>query len=422
MYDIHPANVFVHERVLGKPECVARMERMMRHIHPDEEPVIVDDRALNDISRERRWDRVSEWRTGQYHRTRDPDVIFNAYTWAGPEEVAETRERYPHLRFGRLCGAGMVGYRDGRSLLQKRHGVCQNAHDLHSAWGCLHACDYCNIGEFLNILLNLEEMVERLDQTLDAHPWCQLYKYDNQTDTITFEPEYGASELMVGYFAGRADEYLMLDTKSDNVDHLLELDHRGHTIVSLTISCDTVARQIEKNSPGTSERIEAARKCQQAGYHVRVRFSPIVPIKNWREENAAMIEELLTKVRPDVLTMDALALLGYDRLVECFDISLLEESYVQMARDLYSGEPPGKPFWPAGKQMFPHEARAEIYRFFIEQMRALDPDLPISLCDETPEMWEEFGDRMKSGTPEEYVCVCGPTSVPGNPLLRTAAH
>ncbi len=433
MYEIRPRNVYVHERVLDKPECVARMDRMMASIHPDEPPLVVDDAALNDISREKRWDRVKTWRTGQYKRQRDPDIIFNTYRWAEPAEMAEDEavavgtarlraainERYPYLAFSLLNGAGMVGYRDGRALLEKRHGVCQNAYDLHSAWGCLHACDYCNIGEFLNIHLNLEEIVARLDELLDANPWLQLYKYDNQTDTITFEPEYGASELMVGYFAGREREYLMLYTKSANVDHLLELDHRGHTIISWTISCETVAREIEKNSPTTSERIEAARKCQQAGYHVRARFSPIVPIKGWRKENAAMIAEFLSRVKPDVVTMDVLALLGYDRLVECFDLSLLDEGYVEMTRELYSGEPPGKPFWPAGKQMFRHEARADIYRFFIERIREVDPEVPISFCDETPEIWEEFADELLSGTPEEYVCTCGPTSVPGNPLLRT---
>ena len=326
-------------------------------------------------------------------------------------------ERFPYLAFARLNGHGMVGYRDGRSLLEKRHGVCQNAHDLHSAWGCLHTCDYCNIGEFLNIMLNLEEMVERLDPVLDANPWLHLYKYDNQTDTITLEPEYGASELLVSYFGRREREYLMLYTKSANVEHLLSLDHRGHTIVCWTISCDTVAREIEKNCAATSERIEAARECKEAGYVVRARFSPIVPIKSWREENAAMIREFLSAVQPDVVTMDALALLGYERLVGCFDLSLLDAEYVAMARELYSGEPPEKPFWPGGKQMFPHEARAAIYRFFIEHMRELDPDVPISLCDETPEMWGEFADEL-AGTPAEYVCACGPTSVPGNPLLR----
>ena len=426
MYPIKPRSVYVHQRVLSDPRCIARMERMMEQIVPDEAPVTVDDAALNEISREKRWERVTEWRTGQYKRTRDPDVIFNAYAWRDADSEAEFVERYPHLRFGRLSGAGFVGYRDGERLLEARNGICQDAYDLHSAWGCLHACDYCCIGTFLNIHLNLEEMVERLPAILDEHNWCRLWKYDNITDTITFEPEYGASALMVGAFADRAtsdasdDQYLMLYTKSANVEHLLDLDHRSRTIISWTISSETVAREIEKHSPTTLERIEAARRCREAGYHVRARFSPIVPVIGWREESARMIEAYLTRVRPDVITMDALALLGYDRLCGCFDIELLDPVYVEACRRIYEAdEHPGKSFWPVGKQMFPHDLRLDILRFYVDEIRRHDAEVPISFCDETPEMWEEFTREELGHGPERYVCTCGPTSVPGNPLLRT---
>ncbi len=425
MYQITPRNVYVHERVLDDPRCVERMQRMMGAIEPDEPPIVVDDAQLNEVSREKHWDRVTKWRTGQYNRTRDPEIIFNTYAWRDADAQAAVNERFPYLRFARLSGAGFVGYRDGEALLESRGGICRNAYDLHSAWGCLHACDYCNIGTFLNILLNLEEMVERLPAVLDEHRWCRLWKYDNQTDTITFEPEYGASELMIGKFAERAtsepadDQYLMLYTKSDNVDHLLDLDHGRRTIISWTISSETVAREIEKNSPPTGARIEAARKAQEARYHVRARFSPIVPVRGWREEGPRMIADLLARVKPDVITMDTLGLLGYERLCECFDTELLDPVYLEACRELYAGEPPGKPYWPNGKQMFPHDLRLEILRLYVDEIRRHDSEVPISFCDETPEMWAEFTRGELGHGPDDYVCACGPTSVPGNPLLRT---
>ncbi len=418
MYEVKPRNVYVHQRVLGDPDCAARMDRMMGCIEPDQPPITVDDAALNEVSEQKQWERVTRWRTGQYKRQRDPDIIFNSYTWDTPEDIAETNRLYPHLRFARLNGAGMHDFRDGRSLLERKDGVCQNAHCLHSAWGCLHACDYCNIGEFLNIHMNLEEVVAHLDELLDANPWQQLYKYDNQTDTITFEPEYGSSELMVGYFAGREREYLQLYTKSDNVDHLLGLDHNGHSIISFTISSETVAREMEKNAPSTSERIAAARKCQQAGYHVRVRFSPIMPVRNWREENATMIEELLANVKPDVITIDLLAHMPGERLDANFDTDLFDPEYLQKTRDIYAGPHPGVPISPAGKQIWHHADRATVYRHFLDQIHLHDPDCPVSFCDEIPAMWREFAPQL-AGDPDDYACTCGPTCVPGNPLIRT---
>lgn len=419
MYPITPRAVYIHERVMRDPRCVRRMERMMTRIEPDERPLVVDDSTLNDISRERRWERVTRWRTGRYNRERDPDIIFNAYAWRDPERQGQFDERFEHLRFARLGGAGFVGYRDGESQLPSRGGICQNAYDLHSAWGCLHACDYCNIGEFLNIHLNLEEMVERLDDLLARHAWCRLWKYDNQTDQITFEPEYGASELMVGYFAEREDEYLLLYTKSDNVAHLLDLPHRSRTIISWTVSCETVAREVERNTPSTSERIDAMRRCQEAGYHVRARFSPIIPIRGWREENARMIRELLSATRPDVITMDLLAHLPGDKLAQCIDVGLLDPEWLAAHQAIYAREHPGRPYSPAGKQIFPHELRAELYRHMVDRIRELDAEVPISFCNETPAVWHEFTREELGHGPEDYVCTCGPTSVPGNPLLRT---
>ncbi len=415
MYSIRPPAVYIHESVLAKPECVARMERMLSAIEgPD--PVTVDDAQLNELSAAGEWDVPR--RLGELHRTGDPTIIFNTFRWWTPEQEAEVKRRYPHLAGRYLIGNNPWTYRDGRATLKTHYGVCQNAYELHSAWGCLHRCDYCDIGTFFNIMLNLEELVERVDALVQANPWLQLYKYDNHTDTITLEPEYGASELMVGYFARQPDRYLMLYTKSANVDHLLELDHRGHTIICWSQSCETTSRLIEKGAATCSERIAAAEACQRAGYIVRGRFSPIVPVKNWREENAAMIEEYLTRVRPDVITMDTFKWLAPEKVGEILDLSLWDDEYQGYVEKFAAMDPTERPrpIIPQGKQLFPDEARAAIYRFFLQEIRKFAPEVPVSLCGETPDMWQELAAELHM-SPDRYVCSCGPTSVPGNPLL-----
>jgi len=60
-----------------------------------------------------------------------------------------------------------------------------------------------------------------------------------------------------------------------------------------------------------------------------------------------------------------------------------------------------------------------MYRFMVECIRAHDRAVPISFCDETPEIWAEFTREELGQGPERYVCTCGPDSVPGHPLLRT---
>jgi hypothetical protein len=415
MYEVHPPAVYIHERALATPQRRARVERMLACMHPPEAPEVVDDARLSEVSLSREWPRKGGLRTGQWKLTGDPIVILNAFAWESPEALAERARAFPGLRAWTLSGGEPWGFRERRHYID-RGTVCQDAWELHSALGCLHRCDYCHVGGFLNIMVNLEELVERLPELLDANPWLQLIKYDNQTDTIPFEPEYGASELLVDFFARSPDRYLMLYTKSDNVDHLLPLDHRGHTIVSFTISAATTARRIEHGTPDTLRRVEAAAKVAGAGYTPRVRFSPIVPVRDWRDEMSALARELLARVTPDLITMDLLGWVNPAALEDILDVSLLEPRFLEGIRSLYADGPPGPAYWPSCKQIIPHELRSEVYRFVIPEVRRHSTAVRLAICNETPEMWDELAPLLGM-TAETHVCGCGPRSVPGNALF-----
>ena len=416
MYEIHPPAVYIHERAVATPEGRARVDRMLTQVHCAEQPETVDDGRLNEISASNDWPGKQGLRTGQWELTGDPVLVFNGFAWDDGAERAERRKAFPALHTRGLDGGAAWTLRRGREFYGRRGTVCQDAWELHSAYGCLHRCDYCHIGNFLNIMVNLEEMVERLPTLVDENPWVQLYKYDNQTDTIAFEPEYGASELMVGFFARRENEYLMLYTKSNNVDHLLDLDHRGHTIVSFTISSKTVAEKVEHGTPSTAERIEAVAKVEGAGYVPRVRFSPILPVRGWREELGNLIHDLLAKASPDLITIDLLGWMNPACIEEIVDVSLLDPRFMEGLRNLFADGPPGPAYYPTSKHIFPHELRREVYEFVIGEVESRNPRVRVSICNEAVEMWDDLGPRLGM-EPKDYVCACGPTSVPGNPMF-----
>ena len=416
MYEIHPPAVYIHERAVATAEGRARVDRMLTSIHCADPPETVDDQRLNEISESNEWPAKSRWRTGQWELTGDPIVIFNAFTWDTTEARAARRKAYPSLIGRMLDGGAPWTLRRGREFYGKRGTVCQDAWQLHSAFGCLHRCDYCHIGGFLNIMVNLEEVVEGLPALVDENPWLQLYKYDNQTDTIAFEPEYGASELMVDFFSRRENEYLMLYTKSNNVDHLLGLDHRGHTIVSFTISSKTVAEKVEHKTPSTAERIEAVAKVEAAGYVPRVRFSPILPVRNWRDELGNLIHDLLDKASPDLITIDLVGWMNPECIGDIVDVSLLDPRFMDGLRGLFADGPPGPIYYPSSKHIFPHDLRREVYAFVRDEVQDRNPRVRVSLCNESIEMWDDLGESLGM-EPKDYVCGCGPTSVPGNPLF-----
>jgi len=410
MVKMKPPKVYVHNSVYESELSKKRFDRMMENIETDDLQV-VDDAALAEAVKSNNWLNLASKRTGEIKRKADPTIIFNNFRFLSGEDFRALAQKYPALSAYHFLGSGHWSFRNAEGF---RKGVCKSAYELHSAWGCYHACDYCHVKDFFNIMLNLEEFVERLDELVKRESLQKLYKYDSHTDTICLEPEYGASELLVDYFGKQDDKYLLLYTKSDNVEHLLNLPHNGHTIINWTLSCDTVAREIEKKAPAMEDRIRAAEMCQEAGYIVRFRFSPIVPIKGWRAENREMIQKLFAKVKPDLLTMDILGWMSPKQMMKSMDISLFDDGYRELVEKM--AEEGITRVEDSTKQVFPQPNRLEIYRFFINEIRQVSERTPIAICMETENMWKEISGELGM-TKDNYACCCGPKSVPGHPML-----
>jgi hypothetical protein len=402
MRKLYPPAVYIHERVERDPRALARAERLLTAI---EAPTIVKgmtDEELEEIVQAAGW-RSSRRLTG-VKKESDPIVILNAFDF---EQANRERAQGNGDIFR---GGGAWGLREHKGLLAHDRTVCQDAWEIHSVLGCLFKCDYCYLQNVLNIMVNIEEFIDHLRPFINAHPQT-LYKWDSHSDILTFEPEYDAARPMAEFFASQRKAFLMHYTKSDNVDVLRDLEHNGQIMVCWSLSAHTQSRIIERDTATSEERIEAMRKCQEWGYHVRCRLSPIVPVMNWREENRALIELLFSRVQPEVISLQTLSRFPeYEMLPRTIDLDLLDPTFVQAAWDARD-EMTGRAYGP-----LPHEKRAEMYRFLIDEIQRVSPQTPHSICLESPEMWQELGPLMGQ-SPEAYPCCCGGLCTPGQPVM-----
>jgi len=353
----------------------------------------------------------------------EPVVVFNRFRFDDtPDEQKRRRADFPDLfKKGNLAGYGGIDWCAGKPSDRRdpTRFVCplstpRGTWKIHTIVGCHFRCAYCGLGNPVIIMMNLEDLVDRLDDSIEKAPGQTLYQYDNITDTVCFEPEYGGSRLLVEYFAKRESEYLEIYVgKSAHVDHLLNLDHRGHTVCCWSISGQTQSTEIEWKADPMRDRIEAARLCQEAGYHVRFRFSPIIPVRNWQDENRDMIESIFAEVQPDVITFETLRFLDYAAINSALDISLLDPEFLSVMEEAQGQE-------HLGGCEIPHSYREKVYRFIIDELERVSPETPYALCRERQAMWDTLGDDfVRHGQdPDNYVCNCGTDSAPGNKLLR----
>lgn len=411
--------IYQVEGIAEDGRMAARARRLLAGIEGPA-PVVVGDEELNRLLGELR----PTW--GGHHGMHDRipvTVILNRFRFEDDEQTRSARRaRFPNLvhSTSKYDGYGGFDWRaSGEPEWRRKTGlVCTPAYQIHTAVGCPYRCAYCGLGYFHNLMLNLEEYVERLDGWLALCPDQTLFQHDNHTDVACFEPEYGSSRLLIEYFAGREGKYLELYVgKSGSVDYLLDLDHRGKTVCCWSVAGRTQSALIERGTAPMEARFEAARKCQAAGYPVRFRFSPIVPVRDWRRENREMIEAIFAATRPDMVTVEPLRFLNGTSLPRAIDLDVMDPEF---AAGIAAND--GKMTGPGCE--IPDAQRAEIYRFILDELVRVSPETPVSFCRERRAIWEQFAPDLARWRqhPDDYVCNCGPWSDPVSASLRSTAR
>lgn len=414
MYDLNPRHVFVHRRVYDNPKATARLERMLAGLgnpayevigEEDTDRVVEATAASDDLPVQ-----SGRVRQGIEKIDADPVLLFNTFVW-DPDKRKPLTKQYTHPRAKSLAqfiaGSGPTyGQReqsDGQD--ERRPYVCQGGWSIHTINGCVHRCDYCGLGYAVNIMLDIEDFATDLERVFHERPQQKLYRYDLTSDYPCFEPEYGASEVLGECFQ-RNDRYLLVYTKSNNIDHLLDLPYKKHMPCYWTLATETQCRVIERGTPSLDERLEAMRKCQKAGYVVRAGFSPIIPHIGWREEATEVLEKLFATARPDTVRLWIVCMMTCAEAEQIFGPENLDPRILEMTRaaapemDVRKSAP------------FPRAVRAEIYAHYLNEIKRISPDTPVNLCTEEREMWDLLADVLDM-TPEHLFCCCGQHSVPG---------
>ena len=409
MYLLSPPVIYVFDRALEDERSAVRVQAMLAALGRDLSSVEhVTDVDIPEMLRTQSWE-DARLRQGVHDEHADPALVFGTLRIDEPVEVGPVLEKCPEgspaSLVSQLLGGGGANVHHEKPDSGR---VCRSRVQFDTIYGCPHGCKYCGGGKVIVINTNVEEFVERQVIPLSkANPWQKVFMFNScLTDTLCFEPEYGMSELLVEYYASTPDQHYLIHTKSANVDWMLDLDHRGHTITLWSMTSETSSRIVEPGSATMEERIEAARKCQEAGYTIRYKFKPIVPLANWREECERMMAVAFAETRPDNIGLCTVAWMPAEELESIIDVSLLDQGFVRAMRESAEemrGVLPGP---------FPHEVRAEIYGFYLDEIRKYDQDVPVFVCTESAEMWREFEDRLGTNA-GNYACGCGPQSPPG---------
>jgi len=261
---------------------------------------------------------------------------------------------------------------------------------------CSYACAYCYlaascstlVAPVAKIFVNLEDVLAAIARRARRLEEPTSFYLGKLQDALALDPLTGFSRVLAPFFAEQPSARLVMLTKSDAVGNLLDLEHRGHTVVSWSVNPDAVCREFEAGAPPLERRLDAARRCQEAGYPVRFLIMPILPVDGWQRHYAELVEAIFAAARPERITLGGIC--SYRGALRLTAQALGPDNL--LARHI-SHQPS-----PDGRRRFPRELRADFYRHLIGAIRRRDPGLPIGLCLEEPELWRACGLDPASAT------------------------
>lgn len=287
--------------------------------------------------------------------------------------------------------SSFVRYFDGQ-LGPKVH--CCPYHKLVPASnGCPYYCTYCYLAfvyrkdtPFIKININYDTMFKQIRKTLARSQGKISFNMGEMLDSLALDHITNLTTMLIPFFSGFSNAYLMLLTKSSNIDNLLTIKPNNHTVVSWSLNAQEIIEQYEFGTASLSERIKAAKLCQDRGYRIRFRIDPGILYPNWQTGYADLIRKALTVTRPENITLGMLRLLpGH--------FSLATGAYGNRARKLWDHN-----FAKGasdGKLRYAPKQRIEFYSFLIDSIRSFDKNFSIGLCRETPKIWNIFKDRCE---------------------------
>ena len=275
--------------------------------------------------------------------------------------------------------------------------VCCNYFTLDLIENCPFECTYCILQAFLNkpvitVHANLEDMLMQVRQRTSSQPET-LFRIGTgeHSDSLALDKTLGINQHIIKFFAALPNALLELKTKSNHVEHLLELPHGGKTVISWSVNPQAIIKKEELKTATLDERLKAARMASDAGYKVAFHFDPMIDYPDWEKGYQGLVEQIIDNISPDRIAWVSLGTLRYISSLK----SIVDERFPNSR--VFLGE-----FVPGidGKMRYLKKIRQRLYRNVQQKIQKLAPDVPTYLCMESSHLWKNSMPNQPETAPE----------------------
>jgi spore photoproduct lyase len=272
--------------------------------------------------------------------------------------------------------------------------ICCGYKTINVLTNCPVDCSYCILQGYLNnpcvtLYPDFAKVFDEIEEILTNDP-PRLFRFGTGElgDSLFLDKIIGFAEEAIPFFASRSNAILELKTKSAEVEHLLSLDHRGKTIISWSLNPQQVIGQEEHGAVALEARLEAARRCGDAGYPLGFHFDPLISYPGWEEGYRHVVDLLFEKIDPACVIWVSLGALRFPSALKQIAQGRFPKSRI-FTGELITGED--------SKLRYIKPLRIKLYQRMVEWLQAYGKGLFIYLCMERGDVWQEVFGNTPAG-------------------------
>lgn len=210
----------------------------------------------------------------------------------------------PNSEFGKMKQNLVIGIR-------KTHKYVPNSKTSdflvpYTSSGCSAMCLYCylvcnyNKCSYLRLFVNREQMLEKLIKTSNKSDKELTFEIGSNSDLILENTITGNLLWTIEEFGKNEKGYITLPTKFDMVSPLLNLEHKGRTIIRMSVNPQEIINKVEFGTASLIHRIQALNQLKDAGYKIGILIAPVILLKNWEILYKELLEILDAHLSPSV--------------------------------------------------------------------------------------------------------------------------
>ena len=264
--------------------------------------------------------------------------------------------------------------------------LCCGYQILTPLTGCGMYCRYCVLQAYFDhqcqvVFENYDYLEREVRSKLETTSGIVRFGTGEFADSLFLEPKLGLSRKIAKLLEPYKNVVVEFKTKSANVGLLAQISDPSKVIIGFSLNTPRMIDLMEKGTASLEQRLEAARRCEEMGFHTAFHFDPIIWYPDWKREYRALVRKIFSVIRkPERIAWWSMG--GFRCMPELKKLLKQKNEHLP----LFTGE---MITGTDKKLRYFRPVRTGFYRVLQKEIMDHFSETPLYLCMESPVVWKE---------------------------------